>query len=147
VTPADERRGAAIHEAGHAVVAWALGLRVHWVQIGIPSDLAAGVANFDEKPSTSLIDRIALCAAGGIAERAFNAPTNGIATRDDVRKILDLLTGREELVVSGLRDIGYAKSYELLGRHRDKVTALAAALADRSALSETEIAAILGDDR
>src|SRR5215217_4354439 len=82
VIPADERRGAVIHESGHAVVAWALGLRVHLAQIGIRSDLAAGMANFDEKPSMSLVDRIALCAAGGIAEHAFNAPTNGIATRD-----------------------------------------------------------------
>jgi hypothetical protein len=37
--------GAAIHEAGHAVVAWALGLEVRKMVIGIIGDVTAGEAD------------------------------------------------------------------------------------------------------
>jgi ATP-dependent Zn protease len=71
VSPADERRGAAIHEAGHAVVAWALGLRVRRLEIAIAGDMSAGEVDIEEKQSMSLVDRIALCAAGGDAQDLF----------------------------------------------------------------------------
>lgn len=76
VKPADERRGAAIHEAGQAVVAWALGLKVRRMAIGVGGDLTAGEADIEEKRSMSLVDRIALCAAGGMAQHTFKAPTD-----------------------------------------------------------------------
>jgi hypothetical protein len=132
-----ERRGAAIHEAGHAVVAWALGLRVHRVAIAIAGDVTAGEADIEEKRSMSLVDRIALCAAGGDAQDLFDAPTNEICTISDMIKIYDLIGGYNEPVGSGLRQIAFGKSRELLERHRDKVGRLAETLADRLELTET----------
>jgi hypothetical protein len=41
-TPAEARRRAAFHEAGHAVVAWALGIGVGWVRLLPETDAAAG---------------------------------------------------------------------------------------------------------
>jgi hypothetical protein len=144
VTPPDERQGAAIHEAGHAVVAWALGLRVHRVVIAIAGDVTAGEADIEEKRSMSLVDRIALCAAGGDAQELFDAPTTGMCTISDMIKIYDLIGGYNEAVGFGLRQIGFRKSRELLERHRDKVARVAEALTDRLELTEIELAALLG---
>src|SRR5450631_2064977 len=90
LTPEDERRGAAIHEAGHAVVAWALGLRVFRLVIAIDGDITAGKADIEQNRSSSLVDRIALCAAGGDAQELFDAPTNDICAISDMIKIYDL---------------------------------------------------------
>jgi hypothetical protein len=131
MTPADERRETAIHEAGHAVVAWALGLKVRRMAIAVGGDLTAGEAGIEEKQSMSLVDRIALCAAGGMAQHTFKALTNKMPALSDMGKIGDLIAGRDLLIGSGLRQIGFKKSYELLHGHRDKVTRLADALARR----------------
>lgn len=144
MTPEEERRGAAIHEAGHAVVAWALGLNVGRVAIGINGDPSAGAAEIEEKRSMSLIDRIALCAAGGIAQDLLKAPTNDLSELADMAKINVLMDGRTERVAKGLREIGYDKAHELLDRHQDKVIRLADALATRSTVPGPEIAALLG---
>jgi ATP-dependent Zn protease len=144
VTAADERRGAGIHEAGRAVVAWALELKVRRIAIGVGGDLPAGETDIEEKQSMSLIDRIALSTAGGMAQHTFKAP-NGISTVSVMDKIRDLIGERDEIVRSELRQIGFEKSYELLSRHRDKVARLADALSDRLVLTQPEIAALLED--
>lgn len=51
-------------------------------------------------------------------------------------KIRDLMGERDDVVGSGLRQLGFEKSHELLYRHRDKVTRLADALAARLVLAE-----------
>jgi hypothetical protein len=86
-----------------------------------------------------------LFAAGGMAQHTFKALTNKMPARTDMDKIGDLMAGRDPMVESGLRQIGFEKSYELLRRHRDKVTRLADALAARLVLTEPEIAALLED--
>jgi hypothetical protein len=43
-----DRYGAAIHEAGHVVVAWALGLKTRKLAVGIDGDDAAGAAEIEE---------------------------------------------------------------------------------------------------
>jgi hypothetical protein len=98
VSPVDKRRGAAIHEAGHGVVALALGLKVSRMVIGIAGDLTAGEADIEETRTISLVDRIALCAAGGEAQELFDAPTNEICAISDMIKIYDLIGGYNEAV-------------------------------------------------
>lgn len=144
MSPADERQGAATHEAGHAVVAWALGLRVLRIVIVIAGDMTVGEADIEQKQSMSLIDRIALCAAGGEAQEMFDVETNDFCAISDMVKIYDLIGGYDEAVGLDLRQIGFQKSRELLERHRDKVKRLAEALAARLELTETEIAILMG---
>jgi adenylosuccinate lyase len=48
-----------------------------------------------------------------------------------------------EAVGRTLRDLGYEKAHELIERNREKVAAVAEALAERLELSEAEIAALL----
>ena len=111
--------------------------------IGITGDLVAGEADVEETPFMSLVDRIALCAAGGDAQELFDAPANDICAISDMLKIYDLIGGYSEAVGSGLRQIGDRKARELLEHHRDKVARLAEALAVRLELTETEITMLL----
>ena len=140
---ADERRGTAIYEAGRAVVAWGIGLKVRRIAIAEVGNLAISETDIEEKQSMSLVDKIALCAAGAMAEHTFKAPANGNSASSDMNRIRDLLDGREPLVVSVLRDIGFQKAHDLLYRHQKLVTGLADALAARDVLTEPEILALL----
>ena len=54
----------AFHEAGHAIVASALGLVVDRVEIAIDGDDAKGEADIEHNPELPLVDQIAICAAG-----------------------------------------------------------------------------------
>jgi hypothetical protein len=67
----DDQRGAAFHEAGHAVAAWSIGLLVRRIAIGIDGDDAKGTAEIEQKDSTALVDQIAMWVAGGIAQEIF----------------------------------------------------------------------------
>ena len=53
-----DRRGAAYHEAGHIVVAWALGLTADAATIGIDGDEFKGKAEIADDSLLPLIDRI-----------------------------------------------------------------------------------------
>jgi ATP-dependent Zn protease len=70
-----DRRGAAYHEAGHAVVAWALGLQIGEIEIAIGGDDAKGNAEIENDEGLPLIDRLAICVAGMEAQDLFSAPT------------------------------------------------------------------------
>jgi hypothetical protein len=113
------------------------------LEIAIAGDMSAGEVDIEEKQSMSLVDRIALCAAGGDAQDLFEAPTNDLSGLSDMGKVYELMEGRDQQVGSGLRQIGFQKSRELLQRHRDKVARLAEALAVRLELTESEIADLL----
>jgi hypothetical protein len=86
----EDRRGAAYHEAGHIVVASALGLRVGAAVIGVDGDDAKGEADIDCDRSLPLVDRIAVCAAGREAQHVFGAPTHRLAGAMDEAKIIKL---------------------------------------------------------
>jgi hypothetical protein len=72
-----DRIGAAYHEAGHAVVLWALGLSVVEIAIGIGGDDAAGktkIAGSDNHLTE--FDRVLINVAGLEAQEIFEAPTH-----------------------------------------------------------------------
>ena len=62
-------RGTAYHEAGHAVVAWALGLPVRTIRVRV--DYAGGDAEIGPADHLSLIEQVAICSAGSAAEEVF----------------------------------------------------------------------------
>jgi hypothetical protein len=60
-----DETGTAIHEAGHAIVMWALGLTVGTIEIGINNDESKGKADLlTSDQHLPLIHRIAVCVAG-----------------------------------------------------------------------------------
>jgi hypothetical protein len=63
-----DRYGAAVHEAGHVVVAWALGLKTRKLAVGIDGDDAAGAAEIEESSHLPTVDQIAICSAGADAQ-------------------------------------------------------------------------------
>lgn len=71
-----DRVGAAYHEAGHAVIASALGLSVGRMEIAINGDDAKGAADIEIEGALllPLVDQLAICAAGMEAQEVFEAP-------------------------------------------------------------------------
>jgi hypothetical protein len=70
-----DRYGAAVHEAGHVVVARALGLTTRKMIAGIDGDPTAGRAEIKDGSHLPVIDQIAICSAGADAQRLLDVPT------------------------------------------------------------------------
>src|SRR5664279_2825123 len=82
-------RGAAYHEAGHAVVAWSFGLQVQAVHVS--DDDASGGAKIADADQLPLVEHIAVCSAGIAAEAIFGHPSHELAGFNDHLRIFDLL--------------------------------------------------------
>ena len=82
-------RGTAYHEAGHAVVAWSLGLPVQAVHVS--SGDASGGAEIGDADQLPLIEQIAICSAGITAEAVFEIPNHELAGFNDRVRIFHLL--------------------------------------------------------
>jgi hypothetical protein len=107
----EDRRGAAYHEAGHIVVAWALGLRVGAAAIGIDGDDAKGTADIDHDKPLPLVDKIAVCAAGVEAQHVFGIPTHYRAGAMDEAEIIKLTEHLDEKARRARRDEGYQRAH------------------------------------
>src|SRR5665647_3464402 len=96
------RRGAAVHEAGHAIVAWTLGLKVPQLRIG---EDGKGASCIEYSAHLPILDPIAIAAAGMEAVELLHAPTWDLAGVTDAAKIDDLLDAcpdqREHLTCRG----------------------------------------------
>ena len=124
-----ERRGAAFHEAGHAVVAWALGLPIGEIVIGIDGDDAAGRAEVGTSDHLPIVDQIAICLAGREAQELFGTHSHDLANAGDYGKIVELIeNGITEQESKALRDAGAARARYLLVSHKEQVSRLAAAV-------------------
>ena len=122
----DGLRGVAHHEAGHAVVALALGLCVARVEI-FNEDSSGGtdVENADHLP---IVDRIAICVAGMNANHMFNAPTHELAAFQDHVRVRNLILDIDEADGDVLRDEGHQRAWDLLKAHASSVEDIAAQL-------------------
>jgi ATP-dependent Zn protease len=126
-----EDRALAFHEAGHAVVARAVGRQVKWVEVrfGPPG---AGKTETDNEEIT--IDRVlAICVAGSRSEEVFGVTTPQITIRceDDVemeRRVLALLPDQMRLVT---RAKGYRLADTILKAKPDAVHRIVDALLSR----------------
>ena len=139
--------GASYHEAGHAVVAWALGLKVGRIAIAIDGDDAKGAAEIEDDRGSPLIDRIALCVAGIEAQELFQAPTHEYAGMGDFGKVYELLLDIDEDAGFDLRSAGYRRARELLMLHKNKVASLAEALMTRHELDQQAVADVLDQNK
>jgi hypothetical protein len=141
-----DRYGAAVHEAGHVIVAWAFGLKTKRMAVGIDGDDAAGAAEIEDGPHLPLIDQIAICSAGADAQRMLDAPTHDVAAFSDMVRIRNLIEDHTDEEGEALRYAACRRSQELLELHRARVERLANALAARTELDEAAIEHILKSD-
>src|SRR4051794_26457483 len=99
----EDLRTFAYHEAGHAVVAWALGLRVIGVSIGTQGDCGPHT-QLDEARPPSLFQALIINQGASAAENLFEAPTNSRARLRDrykaEREIIPLLKLRKSAVMT-----------------------------------------------
>ena len=139
-----DRYSTAVHEAGHVVVAWALGLKTIKMTVGISGDGTAGRAEIEKNPNLPMIDRIAICSAGLDAQRMLGAPIHGgVGPLYDEAEISNLIEDYSEDEGEALRHAGNRRSKELLDLHRAKVEHLAEALAERMELDQAAIDRVL----
>ena len=140
----EDRRGAAYHEAGHIVVAWALGLKVGASAIGINGDDSAGKTEIErDKPLLPLIDKIAVCAAGLESQSVFGALTHRFAGAKDEAEIIDLTEDLDEDTRLARRNDGYQRAHELIKAHAAKVDLIAGSLLAKGSLNQTEVCGLL----
>jgi ATP-dependent Zn protease len=141
-----DRYSAAVHEAGHVIVAWVLGLKTKRMAVGINGDPTAGEAEIERNPDLPLVDRIAICSAGADAQKMFDVPTHHLGPFMDMNEVRELIEHYPDDEGEALRYAGCRRSKKILELHRAKVENLARVLANRSELNEVEIAQILVSD-
>ncbi len=118
------RRGAAYHEAGHAVVAAMLDCRVNYIDISEADGLegAAGMA-LALKGELSVRDRAAIIWAGKVAQELFEAPTHSRAHFGDQVSFDLLLEGLDldEAVTNKIKSAGEELAREILRKQEPSV--------------------------
>jgi hypothetical protein len=134
----------AIHEAGHAAVARALGADVAFVEI----DLATGDGGSNSCTFDDDTKNIAVCVAGCRAEHAFKARSPRSAKMGDFRAMRKYLARIPEAERRAARAEGYRLADEMLTANADVVRRIADALLSRqfsfgARLEGAELAALL----
>lgn len=119
-------RATAYHEAGHAIVAWSLGLPVGTIRIR--ADDADGSTDIGPADHLSPSEQVAVCCAGSAAEDMFDCETHELASFNDNVKIMELIEDHrisEQERGPALRAEGYRCARSHLEKHRSKVVKLA----------------------
>jgi hypothetical protein len=136
-------RALAVHEAGHAIVAWALGADVVFVEI----DLATGnggsrSSNFDD----GQIKNLAVCVAGCRAEHLLDAPGLRKTKIGDFRLMRELLSRLPKAERRAARVQGYRLADETLKANAVAVRRIADKLLALRWIGEDTIVRIEGDE-
>jgi hypothetical protein len=141
----EQRRSTAIHEAGHVVVAWTLGLPVDSMEIGCKGDDTAGESKIDDTARPlALVDRIALCAAGMEAQRLFGCEATHLhAGWSDAGKILELLDDLPHKEADDARFAGYERAFQILDQRRSLIERIAGPLANSGRLEQDAVRSLL----
>ena len=142
---AEDRIGAAYHEAGHAIVLWVFGLQVDSVAIGIAGDDAAGhtkIMGSDEHLSE--FDRIVISEAGLEAQEVFEAPTHDHAGLADYAKIIDILGDISAEESLKIRTTARERAREIILANRTKVDRLAEYLIENGRISGFAFLELMG---
>jgi ATP-dependent Zn protease len=140
----EERRSTAIHEAGHIIVAWTLGLPVGAMEIGLNGDDTAGKSEIADTTSLSMVDRIALCAAGLEAERLFGCEAvHEHAAWSDSAKMVEILGDLPSEEADDIRFNAYDRAFQILDTQRSLIERLAEPLAIIGRLEERDVRSLL----
>ena len=131
------RYGAAVHEAGHVIVAWVLGLKVEQMRI---AEDGSGAASIDCSAHLPILDRIAVAEAGMAAVELLSAPEPPPqAGFSDAVKIRNLLDGYPDDQCKQLTREGCERAREILVDRLSILTDLANALAVSGLLDATAL--------
>jgi hypothetical protein len=137
-------RALAVHEAGHTVVARALGAHVLFVEI----DLATG--NGGSRSSTfddDQIKNLAVCVAGCRAEHLLDAPRSPRKTKmGDFRLMRELLSCLPEAERRAARAAGYRLADQTLKANARAVGRIADVLIARRWKADTTVVRIEGNE-
>jgi ATP-dependent Zn protease len=141
----EQLRSTAYHEAGHAIVGWALKLQIHRLRIGIQGDAGKGAADMERNEALSLVDRIAICYGGIAAQDMLQLETHELAGMMDENCVRELLGDEHEDSDEGfrLRDAGYDRARSLLELHRQPLDRIAAALSSALTLAQPDVDRLL----
>jgi ATP-dependent Zn protease len=136
----DVLRANAYHEAGHAIVGWALGLYVQ--EIAIRDDRPGENTKFTgHAEHLPLVDQVAICTAGRQAEETFRHLLPSWASGGDWADTLNLLAAYdicENPEIDQWFANGRARARELLIKHRREVRRLAARLIESRRMTADE---------
>jgi hypothetical protein len=139
----DMDRALAVHEAGHTVVARALGAEIVFVEI----DLATG--NGGSRSSTfdnDQIKNLAVCVAGCRAEHLLDAHSLRKTKIGDFRLMRELLARVSEAERRAARAAGYRLADETLKANADAVRRIADELLARRWKADSIVVRIDGDE-
>jgi hypothetical protein len=139
-------RGTAYHEAGHAVVAWTLSLSVGTILVR--EEDAGGGTEVGSASHLSLIEQIAICAAGHAAEQVFGFEPHDLASFKDHVKVFQLFEAyevSEEEQGPALRDEGYNYACTLLECHKINVIAVAERLVETGRVDASEFLSLMSN--
>ena len=135
-------RALAVHEAGHSVVAQALGAEVVYVEI----DLGTGNGGSRSSEFDDQIKNLAVCVAGCRAEHLLDAPALRKTKIADFRLMRELLARLPEAERHAARVAGYQLANETLKANADAVRRVADELLDRRWKADTTVVRIEGDE-
>jgi ATP-dependent Zn protease len=133
-------RGTAYHEAGHAVVAWSLGLALGAVSVS--DDDASGSTQIGPSDHLPLVEQIAVCSAGIAAVEICGHPINELAGFKDHERIMHVIEVHgvsEEEQGQALRKEGYSFARARLEAHWSKVATLAELLVEHGRIEASEV--------
>lgn len=135
-------RALTVHEAGHAVVARALGADVVFVEI----DFATGNGSSRSQDFSDQVHNLAVCVSGCRAEHAFDARSPRRTKISDFRKMRKMLSALPEADRRAARAEGYRLAEAALREHAAKVQRLADVLMARRWEDGTDTVRIEGDE-
>jgi hypothetical protein len=114
------------------------------MEIGLNGDDTAGKSEIADTASLSLVDRIALCAAGLEAERLFGCQAlHEHAGWSDAAKMVEILDDLPSEEADEIRFNGYDRAFQILDRQRSLIERLAQQLAITGRLEERDVRSIL----
>jgi len=138
-------RPTAYHEAGHAVLAWSLGLAVGTISVN--ADDLSGETKHHPADHLSWTEQIALRRAGEAACDLFGYPADHEqAYWDDMGKIIALFTANgisHEKDQDVLRKAGYQCARTVLESHKNKVERLAERLVVCGSIDSAEFSSLM----
>ncbi|MGD0675836.1 MAG: hypothetical protein ABSC94_10485 [Polyangiaceae bacterium] len=152
----DEEELTAVHEAGHAVVAWRQRIKVRRVTI-VPSGDALGEVLHDRGPALftasaqgglsprAVENRVLVLLAGSESEKKFRGRYDHAAARCDYDRAVELLTnhaGSQEEVDAWMK-LQRIRTSRIVSDMWGEIRAVAAALLRQKTVTGTQVAAII----
>ncbi|MGJ4888842.1 hypothetical protein ACQR1Y_11640 [Bradyrhizobium sp. HKCCYLRH3099] len=137
-------RSTSFHEAGHAAVAWSLGVPV--VALWVNADDAGGGAEIGKTAHLRLTEQIAIWSGGAVAQKVFDCSGHELAAFQDNVAIMELLEEHgisEENEGPALRAQGWDIASARPEANRTKVTRVADRLIEHGRMEAPDFLSLM----